>query len=410
MPRKPNLRFAVFATAICLAFALVIKLPTLKYPVSNWDELIYLELSRQWLATGSYSLAGSDLLHSLPRSFYDHPVFHHPPGFSIILAPFVLAKSPQLAVTLSWLGHALALAAVAIVGYDLLLHGKPTEFRRRCVFVLPLAAIASDPLMNFIARKIWMDNLLAGTTSLAICLAWLGGRTERWRLLLLGAGVMAALACSLKVTAAAVLPFVGWLAIPADRRRPIASLLFVLLPGALLLAIWLSYFRAQTGVWLPYWTRPDEAFLNASPYVAASATQSIPSYLLKVFACMPFLVVFLLSLPFCRSPVHSKLERASSLWMLSLLVLFLLLGSAGFAKEARYLAPLAPAACWLFYARYEGETPNLAERNDWLFPIFFLAAIAGAMLAGFYLLVPQYDEILSPIELLTLVFGGRIPI
>lgn len=59
-----------------------------------------------------------------------------------------------------------------------------------------------------------------------------------------------------------------------------------------------------------------------------------------------------------------------------------------------------------FYARYDDETPNLAERNDWLFPIFFLAAIAGAMLAGFYLLVPQYDEILSPIELLNLTFAG----
>jgi 4-amino-4-deoxy-L-arabinose transferase-like glycosyltransferase len=409
MPREPNLRFAVVASTICLIFALVIKLPTLKYPVSNWDELIYLELSRQWLTTGSYSLAGSDLLDRLPRSFYDHPVFHHPPGFSFLLAPFVLAKSPQLAVTLSWLGHALALAAVAIVGHELLLRGKPTEFRSRCVFVLPLAAIASDPLMNFIARKIWMDNLLAGTTSLALCLAWLAGRSERWRPLLLATGVLAALACSLKVTAATALPFVGWLAMPEDRRRSITRLAFVLLPGTLVLAIWFSYFRAHTGVWLPYWTRPDEAFLRASPFVAATATQSIPSFLLKLLACMPFVVVFILSMPFCRA-LHSKLERASSLWMLSLLALFLLLGAAGFAKEARYLAPMIPAACWLFYARYETETPTLAERNDWLFPIFFLATIAGAMLAGFYLLVPQYDEILSPIELLFLVFAERMSI
>jgi hypothetical protein len=100
MPRETNLRFAVLASACFLAFALIIKLPTLKYPVSNWDELIYLELSRHWLATGSYSLAGSDLLNRLPRSFYDHPVFHHPPGFSVLLAPFVLTKSDQLAVTL----------------------------------------------------------------------------------------------------------------------------------------------------------------------------------------------------------------------------------------------------------------------------------------------------------------------
>jgi 4-amino-4-deoxy-L-arabinose transferase-like glycosyltransferase len=169
--------------------------------------------------------------------------------------------------------------------------------------------------MNFIARKIWMDNLLAGTTSLALCLAWLGGRTERWRLLLLGAGVMAALACSLKVTAAAVLPFVGWLAIPADRRRQVASLLFVLLPGALVLAIWFSYFRAHTGVWFPYWTR-RQAFLTQ----VRSSPLLLSRYpiLAQGVRCMPFLVVFLLSVRFAAL-LPFQLERASSLLMLSLL-------------------------------------------------------------------------------------------
>jgi 4-amino-4-deoxy-L-arabinose transferase-like glycosyltransferase len=407
MPRKTNLRFAVLASAGCLAFALIIKLPTLKYPVSNWDELIYLALSRHWLATGSYSLAGSDLLNRLPRTFYDHPVFHHPPGFSVLLAPFVLTKSDQLAVTLSWLGHALSLASVALVGYELLLHNKPPDFRNRCVFLLPLAAVAADPLMNFIARKIWIDNLLAGTTSLALCAAWLGGRKERWQSWLGAAGALVAVAGCLKVTAAIVLPFAAWLAIPEDRRQPIVRLLIVLLPCTLVLGAWFLYFHDRTGVWLPYWTRPDEAFLKTNPFVAASATQSVLSYLLKVFACMPFCVVFLLSIPFCQVPFHSKLERVSSTWIFSMLALFAFLGSAGFAKEARYLAPLVPVLCWLFYARYDNETPSLAARNDRVFPVFLLATVAGAMLAGYYLLVPQYDEILSPIELLMLILAGK---
>jgi hypothetical protein len=408
MPLKPNLRFAVIAGTACLAFALLIKLPTLKYPVSNWDELIYLELSRNWLETGSYSLAGSDLLNRLPRSFYDHPVFHHPPGFSMLLAPFVLTKSDQLAVTLSWLGHALSLAAVALVGYELLLQNQPAGFRNRCVFLLPLAAAATDPLMNFIARKIWMDNLLAGATSLALCLAWLGGRNERWRTWLFAAGGVAAFACSLKVTASIALPFVAWVAIPKDRREAMTRLTVTLLPGALVLGAWFLYFRARTGVWLPYWTRPDEAFLNANPFVAASASQSISSYLVKVLACMPFFVVLLLSIPFFRVPFRSTLEKMSSGWILSSLALFTLLGTAGFAKEARYLAPLVPAVCWLFYSRYEAETPSTATRNDQIFPLFLLATLGGAMLAGYYLLVPQYDEILSPIELLMLIFAGKI--
>jgi hypothetical protein len=71
------------------------------------------------------------------------------------------------------------------------------------------------------------------------------------------------------------------------------------------------------------------------------------------------------------------------------------------------LAPLIPVVCWLLYARYDDETPELAARNDQLFPLFFLATVAGGLLAGYYLLVPQYDEILSPVDLLILIFAGK---
>lgn len=88
-----------------------------------------------------------------------------------------------------------------------------------------------------------------------------------------------------------------------------------------------------------------------------------------------------------------------------MLALFALLGSSGFAKETRYLAPVIPVVCWLFYSRYDREPPSVAWRNDQLFPLFLLATVAGAMLAGFYLLVPQFDEMLSPLDLLLLAFG-----
>ena len=113
------------------------------------------------------------------------------------------------------------------------------------------------------------------------------------------------------------------------------------------------------------------------------------------------------STPFCRYPFHTKLERASSVWILSTVALFGLLGAAGFAKETRYLAPLIPVVAWLFYTRYEAETLHLASRNDGLSPLFLLAMVAGAMLAGYYLLVPQYDEILSPLDLLLLTSARR---
>ena len=403
MLRSSNARFALVAAFLAAAFSIIIKLPTLKYPLTNWDGIIYLELSRRLLDGEPYSLMGSRLLEHLPRSFYEHPVFHHPPGFSLLLTPFVALKALNAAVVLSWLGHVLVLASIALLGYHLLLRETPADFRLRCAFLLPLAAAAADPLMNFIGRRVWIDNLLAGTACLSLSLAFLSRSAARPVLWLAAGGLLAGLACSLKVTAALLLPFLAWLA-SSSGRRGAARYLAALGPPVIVLASWFLFFRVQTGAWLPYWTRPDQALLEASPFVAASAQQPVAAYLFKTISCMPFLVVLLATAPFFVSSLRRPAERMAALWMAASLAVFALLGAGGFAKETRYMSPLVPAACWLFYGRYREESERLRGWNDRFFSLFLFAALAGAMLSGYYLLMPQFDEMLGPWELLRLIF------
>jgi len=400
MPLASGHRFALLATLTALAFCLVIKLPTLKYPISNWDELIYWELTKQWLQTGEYSLQGNALLEKLPRSFYDHPAFNHPPGFPALLAPFVLGQSPRFAVVLSWAGHALAILAVALVGWELLLASAETvTFRLRCVFFLPLLALAADPVLNFIARKIWMDNLLAGASALALVFTWLATRRSSPILPAIAAGLFAALACSLKITAAIVLPAMAVVLVFSGRRSWRAAV-WTLVPAMVVLLAWMAWFHHQTGSWLPWWMKPDEAFLRSNPFVAASVGQSPFFYVWQLLVCCPFAVVLIVSAPWNRLSWRSGVGRMSVLWILLVLAAFTFIGLGGYPKETRYIAPAIPAVYWLFYTRYQAEDGPSADQNDRVFVFFLLAVLAGAMLSGYYLLIGQYDEIVSPLKLL----------
>jgi 4-amino-4-deoxy-L-arabinose transferase-like glycosyltransferase len=289
---------------------------------------------------------------------------------------------------------------VALVGWELLLSGAATvTFRLRCVFFLPLLALAADPLMNFISRKIWMDNLLAGTSALALVFAWLSSRRSSAILPAIAAGLFAALACSLKITAAIVLPVMALVLIFSVRRSWRAAA-WALIPAVVVLLAWTAWFHHRTGSWLPWWMKPDEAFLRSNPFVAASVGQSPLFYLWQLLLCCPFAVVLIVSSPWQGLSWQSVLGRMSVLWILLVVAAFTFIGLGGFPKETRYIAPAIPAVYWLFYARYHVEDASSIQRNDRLFVLFLLAAFAGAMLSGYYLLIGQYDEIVSPLKLL----------
>lgn len=389
MSTSSPVRFAVISTAVVLAFCFLAKIPTWRYPISNWDELIYWQLTQHWMQTGHYSLQGTELLPKLPQLYYDHPAFHHPPGFCVLLMPFVQAQAPHPAILLSWLGHGLVIIALAIVGFQVLLRDAVLTFRSRALFLLPLLAAACDPLFNFISRKVWVDNLLAGECAMAFACAWLALKTPRWAW---AAGLFAAAAISLKIATLIILPvlvLVVW-----RHKRLIWP---IVLPPLLVFALWTLWFHHLTGAWMPWWMRPDEALLKTNAFVAASVHQPKFYYLSQLLLCCPFALVMLASLIFHRRIFSDPLSRLTLLWIAIYVGTFMVLGWLGMPSESRYIAPALPAVFLLFYARC--ANPSLERGNDAFFLLFSLAAVAGAMLSGFYLLVPQYDEILSPLRL-----------
>ena len=77
-------RYLLLCAAI-IVLALVLKLPSLRSPRLEGDELIYWHLTQNWLENGAYSLQGTPILKALPPSIYDKPLFHHPPLLSLLM-------------------------------------------------------------------------------------------------------------------------------------------------------------------------------------------------------------------------------------------------------------------------------------------------------------------------------------
>jgi len=400
VPLRSPVRFAIIATLAVLAFSFLVKLPTLHHPIWSPDELIYLNLTEHWMKTGQYSLQGTRLLEQLPPRYYDHPAFHHPPGFCVLLTPFVYAfahgKPLEPAVILSWLGQALVILSLALIGYETILRGAILTFRSRCLFLLPLVAATCDPIMNFIARRVWVDNLLAGACAMAFVCTWLAvKRSPGWAW---AAGLFGALACSLKI---APLLFLPVLAAVAWRNKRL--LLPILLPPLLVFALWSSWFHHLTGAWMPWWMKPDEALLQANAFVAASVHQPKLFYISQLLLCCPFALALLASMVVQRRIFQSALAGFSLLWIVIAVGTFTVIGWLGMPSETRYIAPALPALYWLFYARSADTV--LEESMDRLFILFCFAVVAGAMLSSVYLYDPRPDEMLSPLHL----FGAFAP-
>ena len=138
--------------ALALLICAFLKVPTLHYPHAELDERIYWQLAENLAQKGQYSLQGTELLGTLPPGIFNHPLFHHPPLFATLLIPFVLVGAKDAAVVASWLGHLLAVLAVALVGRHALRRSVGANTFTSPVFWVPLLGICTDPLLLFVSR------------------------------------------------------------------------------------------------------------------------------------------------------------------------------------------------------------------------------------------------------------------
>ena len=306
----------VLVCAVAIVLCAILKLPGLLYPPGEADEQIYWQLAENLGRRGEYTLRGSPLLASLSSDIYDRPLFHHPPLFAAVLVPFVLADSPRAAVLVPWAGHWLVIVAVALIGREIArVHGPVDYLAVR--FWLPVLGVATDPLLAFISRRLWIDSLLAGLVAVACAALVLasGARRTRW---LVVSGALLGLAALAKLTALLLLPVfvvfalqgtVGW----PSRLRTTAA---IATPVLILVAPWLVIFHQQTGVFIPSWVKSDAKLLEIYPFLRTAVDRPWSYYVVTLTVIAPVTAVALWAGFRTRSLWSGTTFRLAATWLI----------------------------------------------------------------------------------------------
>lgn len=405
-----GIRYALKVALLFILVSTVLKLASLTFTHAEPDEVIYWTLAEHLLASGDYSLQGSQVLDLLSPVIYDRPLFHHPPLFPALLIPFVALNAPHAAVMLSWLGHALCILAVALMGYVLLSRRSGDRARLRELFWLVLLGVTLDPLLIFISRKLWIDSLLAGLVSLSIALVYLavhrsGARGPAPGRFLLWAGVVLGLAGLAKLPAllAGVIGLAVIATLSAPWRQRLRAAAFFTTPVVLLLLPWLLLFLWTYGVLMPTWLKPDAWALGNFPLVAEAVGRPWYYYGAKLLLAQPAVLFLLVLIPgLLRGGAR---ERAVPvLWFLLFLSVATFQGLTGYGFQMRYVAMILPSVYVALFCH-----PLLhGSRRRWAVPVLwgciFYATLGGSM----YFMADRTDEFLTLWEAFgPLRFGAR---
>jgi 4-amino-4-deoxy-L-arabinose transferase-like glycosyltransferase len=385
---RPRLAQVVLLVALFSSFTLVVKLPSLAFPHDEPDELVYWSLAHNLVENGTYTLRGTEVLKRLSPTIYDRPLFHHPPLYPVLLAPFAALEAKQSAVVISWLGHLLCLLSVGIIGWTFLVRGQGSFD----LLWLALLGVATDPLLALVSRKLWIDALLAGLAALALALVWAALVSPRRRLLLVLGGVVLGLAGLAKLPGLLVAPVAALIVWGGDgtRREKLRDVLWVAIPAGLVVLPWIVLFITTYGAVTPGWLSRDEYAVAHYPFLAAAVGRPWYYYGAKLVLAQPVLLVGLaLSL---RRPRAERLTRIGApVWLLFWLFAYSIQSASGYGFLMRYVAPAVPAIyVMLLCARSPGPL---------LRPVIALAIAYSAMLSTPYLLSGSFDELVSFPEL-----------
>jgi 4-amino-4-deoxy-L-arabinose transferase-like glycosyltransferase len=342
---QPTLLRALLFAAPFLALALLTKLPSLAFEHREPDEVIYWTVAKRMSDYGTYSLRGAPFMHQLSRKMYDRPLFHHPPLYPALLVPFEERELRREAIVISWLGHGLAIFAVALIGVHLhaRLGGDTSAW---AALALPLLGVALDPLFVHTARKLWIDALVGGLAALAVALTLAGVARERRRApWLLAAGVALGLAGLAKLPGLLVAPVCAALVLArsARARERVAGIAWIALPSALILAPWFAVFFATYGTLVPSWMAPDATILERFPLVAAAAQKPWHFFATKLALIQPLLLVALAGFAWRAGERRPSEAWVLLTWLIGAGACLTYLAASGFSFQTRYLTPLTPA-------------------------------------------------------------------
>ncbi|HWL92769.1 MAG TPA: hypothetical protein VNT79_04475 [Phycisphaerae bacterium] len=400
--RETDVRQYAIICGIILALMFALKIPSLGVDHLEDDERIYWALAQNWLATGAYSLRGTELLESLPPAMYDKPLFHHPPMQTFLLIPFAWLDTPRAAVMVSWLGHAAAVVGVALICWCARRgHGGATQL----FLWLPVLGVAVDPILTLTARKIWPDNLAGGFCALSAGFCFLAAYRGSAGPALVG-GVFAAFAALSKLPGLLALPVgsaVLWFAVERGKHRAALIGGFVA-PQIVLVGLWLFVFHREYGVFLPDWIMPDSALRALSSHVERAMQRPIWYYAGQTLLVAPVSGVIVVTMFAVRGGMPSRVLRIGLLWLVLGYVALMMLQIMGQGAQLRFLTPIA--AGW--YVCMYGVLRR-ADANRSLLGVTFLAAVLYSVsTAGFFLVQGlAYDDIVSVPEMMWRQFCGN---
>jgi hypothetical protein len=388
-PSRSREGFFILCCAL-VAVSAIVKLPSLRYPLTEGDERIYWQLAENLAEGGQYTLQGSELLRELSPYMYDRPLFHHPPLFPSLLVPFVLTGSKSAAVLVSWLGHALAVIAVALVGRHSLHRLRAGARISLPAFWLPVLGVSADPLLIFVSRRLWIDGLLAGLTSLAVATVLVAEGKRRRTVLAVGGGLLG-LAALAKLTALILVPVVLIASVLGDvtwKDRGL-SLAAIFLPAAILVAPWMILFYLQYGVLFPSWVKPDARLMELFPFVRVAVERPWYYYGAKLVAITPLALVAVGLLIRERHLWRNGAVQVAAAWLSIVVVTLTLMGVAGYGFQMRHITSAVAAVYVIVLAA-------LLERDR---PVLLMlcgfAMLVGTATGAMYLLAPEFDEIVS---------------
>lgn len=400
-----------------IVFALVLKIPTLNLPHTEGDEIAFWHLANNWIKTGKYTDKGDDLTPYpayVDRFTRDMPV--HPPAFAALLVPFAKYGALNKAVMASWLGHILAILAVALIGRHVYRGPSGVSSAFSPYFWLPLLGIATDPVMTWISGILWIDNLDAGFAALAIAFAIMARDSQRQGLMWTLSGVLLGLGLLSKVTAAAIVPVLVYqiLMLPGKRERVTAAL-YCAAPALLLSLPWYLPLYLTMGEFIvPKPHLPPSVFVAPPcPFCELAGSRPFYYFFLKICLVVPVALVCtaFLAVAFRRRESGEDAKRWAELlfpwvWFLLIVVAATLAGSF----IMRRISILYPAIyVMLYFLLRHFDTDRLQKYQPALLFFSAIAMIYAGIGGGIYLFNGNFAEFFSPLELAGVVnlWGAR---
>ncbi|MEE9572136.1 MAG: phospholipid carrier-dependent glycosyltransferase, partial [Candidatus Neomarinimicrobiota bacterium] len=288
---------------LILIFTVILKLPSLSFPHNETDERIYVTLAKQMYNTGTYTLQNTAILKDLSPEMYDRPLFLQPPMYIILSIPLILNFGDNYAVIISWLGHILVLLSIFLFSRKLF---KENHFAILLIVVLA----ATDPIMVFASRKIWLDSLVAGFVGLSMFAFWKASLEENQRKkikyfifsgILLGSGIVT------KVTAVLMVPFFMLIFIKYHYRLPIKRNIILLLasfvPVLVVIFPWFLQTYLCSGKLIDIVDALPEKLLETNKYLQMVTNRPIYYYFTEIILLTPVILF----------PLHSSIRNVKKI-------------------------------------------------------------------------------------------------